>query len=52
MGSLRLGGIVAALVATLCLWPPSQPRAAVQRFIAEEYAFWAPLAKAVSLKVQ
>jgi tripartite-type tricarboxylate transporter receptor subunit TctC len=27
MGSLRLGGIVAALVATLCLWPPSQLRA-------------------------
>jgi len=25
---------------------------AVQRFIAEEYAFWAPLAKAASLKVQ
>ena len=26
--------------------------AAVQRFIADEYAFWAPLAKAASLKVQ
>ena len=26
--------------------------AAVQKFIAEEYAFWAPLAKAAGLRVQ